>query len=283
MAKVAPDNKTCFVISPIGDDGSETRRRADQILKHIIAPAAKECGYEAIRADQINEAGIITSQVIQHIVEDSMVVADLTGRNPNVFYELAIRHAIRKPVVQLIQHNETIPFDVAATRTIKVDHRDLDSVASCRELLANQIRSAQADPASVDSPITVALNVQSLRESGDPLASSAAELISGMNEIKSMVAQSLASLNYGMSRGQDYDIIHIDELLHTAEVLRALARGSADKTDRSPELPDKLMHLVTRLEHLALRGDKRVRQALHGRVASMPAATQKKAADPGKE
>ena len=40
---------------------------------------------------------MITSQVLQHVTEDALVVADLTGRNPNVFYELALRHAIRKP------------------------------------------------------------------------------------------------------------------------------------------------------------------------------------------
>jgi hypothetical protein len=61
----------------------------------IVAPAAEACGYDTIRADQIAKPGIITSQVIQHLLDDPLVVADLTGWNPNVFYELAIRHAIR--------------------------------------------------------------------------------------------------------------------------------------------------------------------------------------------
>ena len=93
------DPKICFVIAPIDAEGSETRRRSDQVLNHIISPAAEECGYETIRADNISEPGIITSQIIQHLLEDSLVIADLTGRNPNVFYELAIRHAIKKSVV----------------------------------------------------------------------------------------------------------------------------------------------------------------------------------------
>lgn len=82
-------DKICFVIAPIGEEGSDIRRRSDQVFKHIIAPAAKDCGYETIRADKISEPGIITSQVILHLVEDALVIADLTGRNPNVFYELA--------------------------------------------------------------------------------------------------------------------------------------------------------------------------------------------------
>src|SRR5262245_29205679 len=89
-----PETKTCFVIAPIGEQDSVVRKRSDQIFKYLIGPAAQECGYTALRADQIAEPGIITTQVIQHIVDDPLVVADLTGRNPNVFYELAIRHAL---------------------------------------------------------------------------------------------------------------------------------------------------------------------------------------------
>ena len=108
----------CFVISPIGESDSDTRKRADQILRHVIKPAVEQCGYIATRADEIDQPGIITSQVIQRVVEDPLVVADLTERNPNVFYELAIRHALRKPLVQIIKKGEQIPFDVAATRTV---------------------------------------------------------------------------------------------------------------------------------------------------------------------
>lgn len=88
--------KTCFVIAPIGEPGSETRRRSDQILNHVIKPVAKQAGYAAVRADEEGEPGLITHQVIQHLLDDPLVIADLTGRNPNVFYELAIRHAINK-------------------------------------------------------------------------------------------------------------------------------------------------------------------------------------------
>ena len=88
------DKKSCFVIAPIGEAESDTRKRSDQVLRHIIRPAVEVCGYQAIRADEIDKPGVITSQVIQHVVGDPLVVADLTETNPNVFYELAIRHAI---------------------------------------------------------------------------------------------------------------------------------------------------------------------------------------------
>lgn len=102
--KPEPDTRICFVVGPIGDEGSETRRRSDQLLRHIIEPAAKECGYaQIIRADHMPALGVITSQIIESLMDSPLVVADLTEHNPNVFYELAIRHALKKPIVQLIQ------------------------------------------------------------------------------------------------------------------------------------------------------------------------------------
>lgn len=102
-SKTETAERLAFVICPIGEPDSDSRRRADQILKHVIEPAVLECGYKALRADKISEPGIITSQIITHILNDALIVADLTGHNPNVFYELAVRHAIKKPVVQIIQ------------------------------------------------------------------------------------------------------------------------------------------------------------------------------------
>ena len=68
-----PEKKICFVISPIGDPETDIRRRADKILRYVISPAVEQWDYEALRADQISEPGMITSQVIQHIVEDPLV------------------------------------------------------------------------------------------------------------------------------------------------------------------------------------------------------------------
>jgi hypothetical protein len=176
--------KTCFVISPIGDQGSETRKRSDLILKYLISPAVEPLGYSPLRADQISEPGLITSQVIQHIVEDPLVIADLTDRNPNVFYELAIRHAIKKPLIQIIRKSEQIPFDVAGTRTIPVDHIDLESVEDAKKEIARQATWLEKKPQDVESPITVALELQLLRQSDKPEERSLADVVSSLSEIK---------------------------------------------------------------------------------------------------
>lgn len=182
-------DRTCFVISPIGDPDSETRKRADQVLKHVIKPAVAQCGYKAMRADEIDKPGIITSQVIQHVVNDPLVVADLTERNPNVFYELAVRHALRKPLVQIIRKGEAIPFDVAHTRTIYVDHKDLDSVETAKTDIIEQVKALEKDTSSLETPISVSLDLQILRQSEKPEERSLADLVAAVSEARSSLAK----------------------------------------------------------------------------------------------
>ncbi|MBR8243894.1 hypothetical protein [Burkholderia multivorans] len=183
------DKQPCFVISPIGADGSDVRRRADQIFRHVITPAVEAHGFEAIRADKISEPGLITTQIIQHIVEDPLVIADLTGSNPNVFYELAIRHAIRKPLVQIIQKDEKIPFDVAGMRTIPVDHHDLDSVQEAKSEIEKQVKAVLGkQPDEIESPISVSLELQALRRSENPEDRTLAEIVSAIADLRTDIS-----------------------------------------------------------------------------------------------
>lgn len=181
--------KKCFVIAPIGEPASETRKRSDQVLKHIIVPAVESCGYQKpVRADQLAEPGMITSQVIQHIIEDDLVIADLTDRNPNVFYELAVRHAIRRPLVQLIRRGDQLPFDVAGTRTVFVDHKDLDSVEAAKEEIQSQIEALEKDPSKLETPISVSMDLQLLRQSENPEERSLGDILASMSDLRAAMA-----------------------------------------------------------------------------------------------
>ncbi|MEO0500830.1 MAG: hypothetical protein AAF205_09785, partial [Pseudomonadota bacterium] len=97
-----PQRATCFVISPIGKADSDTRKRSDKLLKYVISPVLENRGYHVERADKISEPGIITNQIVNKIVECDILVADLSELNPNVFYELAIRHGLKKPFIHII-------------------------------------------------------------------------------------------------------------------------------------------------------------------------------------
>ena len=96
--------KKCFVITPIGNEGSDIRKKAEGVISAVIEPVMEELDYEAFIPHKMTNPGSITSQVIQHIIEDDLVIANLTGLNANVMYELAVRHAIRKPIVCIAEN-----------------------------------------------------------------------------------------------------------------------------------------------------------------------------------
>lgn len=246
------EQKTCFVVSPIGREGSEERRRADQVLRHIIEPSALECGYKAIRADRISEPGLITPQVIQHLVEDPLVIADLTGRNPNVFYELAIRHAVKKPIVQIIQAGEAIPFDVAQSRTIQVDHHDLDSTVNCKQELANQIRIAEKDSSAADNPISVAIDLLSPLKSGSPVEKRMAEMISMLQDVRVAVGTIAggvrSSVSFTRLREVRFTLERVAGVLPSEEDVRDNERVR-DKLREAKGLLERARALINILSH----------------------------------
>ena len=111
---------TCFVISPIGKAGSETRKAADDLFELILEPALEHFGFDVIRADKIPGAGVITNDIISLLQSAELCVIDLSEPNPNVYYECGRRHETARPYIQLSRSDE-IPFDLAGIRTIHYD------------------------------------------------------------------------------------------------------------------------------------------------------------------
>jgi hypothetical protein len=111
-AEHAHFESTCFYITPIGSVESEQRKHSDLFLGTFIEPALQSFNLKVVRADGIDKPGIITKQVIEYIVKSRLVIVDLSYHNPNVFYELALRHMMRLPIVQIIRKADGIPFDL---------------------------------------------------------------------------------------------------------------------------------------------------------------------------
>lgn len=151
-------NKTCFVVSPIGSADSVERKHADLVLSSLIEPALEGLGLEVVRADRISKPGLITGQVIEHIAQAALVIADLSFANPNVYYELALRHAARRPVVQLIRTGDKLPFDVGQYRTVEIDMSDIyvlvPKLDLHRQEITRQARAALADGGNTESPLS---------------------------------------------------------------------------------------------------------------------------------
>lgn len=141
--------KTCFIVSPIGEEESEVRKRADQLFKYILSPVCDECEFEIIRVDKLNQADTITQTILDNLRNSELVIADITGHNPNVFFEIGFRASTGRPIIHLKKKGEKIPFDISGIRTFEYDLRDLDAVASIKERLKQTILAFKID----DTPI----------------------------------------------------------------------------------------------------------------------------------
>lgn len=137
--------KKCFVVSPIGDAGTDIRKNADQLYQHIIKPVCEKCGFIAQRVDEFNTSESITQEILDALNDYELVIADLTGHNPNVFFEIGYRTKSQKPIIHLQRKDEIIPFDVSAIRTFEYDLTDLDMVTATKDRLEQVIKNFKYD------------------------------------------------------------------------------------------------------------------------------------------
>ncbi|HEY1859401.1 MAG TPA: hypothetical protein VGG61_03560 [Gemmataceae bacterium] len=155
--------KTCFFIAPIGENKSddpkakEQRLHSDTILNQYVRRALEEQKLKVVRADEIAEPGMISKQIIEYIMRSRLVIADLSFNNPNVFYELCLRHVTGRPTVHIIRKGDKIPFDVGNFRTITIGLKDIhEAIAEIdthRAEIANHVRQALTSGQSRDNPI----------------------------------------------------------------------------------------------------------------------------------
>ena len=219
---MSDEPRVCFVISPIGDAGSEIRKSADILLDYIIAPVVEAHGYKAVRADVISQAGDITIQIIQMLIDADLVVADLTGHNANVLYELAVRHASRKPVIHMIEQGQSPPFDVRQFRAIPHHVNNLAIAEQSKKELSEQIKHFDNNKSlAATNPISIAVDIDLLRRSEDVTQRGYAALLSSIQNLQDDVT----SLYNGLDNV-------VSNMFHEVEALRS---SSTDK-DEEPLL-----------------------------------------------
>jgi tetratricopeptide (TPR) repeat protein len=148
----------CFVLMPFGKKTDAAGRLVDfdEVYKQLIAPAIRAADMEAIRADEEQVGGSIHKPMFERLMFCDYAVADITGANPNVYYELGIRHAVRpRSTILLFANGTPLPFDIAPLRGLPYQINssgtptapDQESAA-----IATRLRSAHQDM-SDDSPL----------------------------------------------------------------------------------------------------------------------------------
>ena len=127
---LASSSNLCFVMMPL-------RPHMDDLYRTLIKPAVEQQGLVALRADEMAATGSITEQIRVAIQQSRLCVADVSGRNANVLYEVGIAHTLGKPTVLLTQDSDDVPFDL---RTIRHIQYRLDALAAARRDLERTIQ-----------------------------------------------------------------------------------------------------------------------------------------------
>ena len=112
----------------------------------IYKPAISKAGLNPIRADDLYKTGSIINDLWELTKSAKILLADLSGKNPNVFYELGLAHAIAKPVVQITDNIEDIPFDLRTLRVIPYDKNEGEWGEELRKSITIAIKETLAHP-----------------------------------------------------------------------------------------------------------------------------------------
>jgi nucleoside 2-deoxyribosyltransferase len=156
------DKKNCFIICAIGESNSKEREWADFVRNNIITPVVTECGYENPARSDDPDIGLLMVNIIERMFEADLVVADLTDYNPNVFFELGIRHCAQKPVIHLIKEGDKVPFDIVENKAIFLD-RDFEKVISAQKEIKQRIEAIQKAPEQFFSQVQQYIQLKQLK------------------------------------------------------------------------------------------------------------------------
>jgi len=152
--------KSCFIVTPIGEPNSEINQKAFGLIKAVMQPVLEKFNYKPIAASDISVPGSINKQIIIRLYEDDLVIANLTGLNPNVMYELAVRHAVKKPVVIMAEKGTKLPFDLVDQRCIFYSDT-LHGVDAAKDSLEAFLASALTEE-QITNPIYDSLQEQKI-------------------------------------------------------------------------------------------------------------------------
>ena len=148
--------KTCFVIMPYCAERKHPVSGDiidfDATYEKMISPAVKAAGMDCIRADHVEKAGVIHKDMIERILTSDMVVVDITTGNPNVLYELGIRHTARKTGTIIIRRQgDRIPFNINAMRVIEYEFGADEAINESHRDVLSSILKANLQDVPTDS------------------------------------------------------------------------------------------------------------------------------------
>lgn len=179
---------SAFVICQVGDEGSKERERADEIFRFVVEPIVKEFDLTPQRSDRDPTPGQVTAQIIRSLTAARVVIADLTGRNPNVYYELGVAHSFAIPVVILVDSVDSLSFDTSQERVIELGDQERLAIADAERAkgkLRDSLRVVMGDEYIPSSLVSEAAGSRSLQDLApdNPMATELAHVREGVETL----------------------------------------------------------------------------------------------------
>lgn len=140
------DKRLAFVLMPFGED-------FDVVYEKFIKPLFEGAGLDVHRADEIENNQNILRDVVEGIYRSDLIIADLTNNNPNVFYELGLAHALRKPVILITQSIAATPFDLKPYRLLEYSTH-FAKIEDAKTKLAQYANGFLSGTSRFGSPVT---------------------------------------------------------------------------------------------------------------------------------
>lgn len=175
-----PIEKVCFVMMPFGE-------HFEEYYSEIYKTAIEESGFKPKRADNLDRPTPIIRDIWEYINHSKILIADITGLNPNVMYELGLAHAITKPVIIISNSIEIVPFDLRHLRILIYDSKKPNWGYDLRTRIKNSISEIIESP--TDSILSAFLDIKSSIKMTDEIS---AELIEIKQLIRSQFSESKA-------------------------------------------------------------------------------------------
>ncbi len=225
MTESTTPKPTAFVIMPSGDNFAG-------IFEHIITPALEQAGYRVVLAVDIDNVQNIMKDIVRGLADSTLIVADLTGSNRNVYYELGIAHALGKPTILLTQDIADLPFDVRSYRVIEYDDH-VGRYSNAQTTITSYAEGLLNRTTTFGNPVT--------------------DFLPSVQQEPQLLASEITLLPHEEDPAEELGVL--DHALRLEEGVQALTTIIQDVGNESEEQSEFLRAETTRIQQLNERGN----------------------------
>ncbi|MCK4347851.1 MAG: SIR2 family protein, partial [Thermoplasmatales archaeon] len=222
-AVLASSSSLCFVIMPFSAE-------YDLVYHQLIKPVAETSGLKVLRADDIYSPGVITEQIRAAIHQSRICIAVVSGKNPNVLYEVGIAHTLNKTTILLSQSVEQIPFDLRAFRVVLYD---MKKIKRARENLVSAIQEILGERKLVEA--------EELLQQGNVKAAIAEASIYFEQALREWIYRNESRIT-NLLQGRSPERLGMGQMLEYLSKLGVVSKKDVPKIRKCVELRHRAVH-----------------------------------------